>query len=103
MRRVFGGDTGRPSERRNVNTFDVQRNVEGGSDTPAELFVGVCVGAAQLMIQVDRANEVKTLDRSDLPQRVEQRDRVGAARQGDNDSTIPWEQSVATDCAPDLV
>lgn len=97
MRRVFGGDTGRPGERRNVNTFDVQRNVEGGSDTPAEFFVGVCIGAAELMIQVDRANEVKTFDRRDLPQRVEQRDRIGAARQGDNHARPLWEEPMAPD------
>ena len=73
MRRVFDRNTGRPGERRDVNTFHVKRNVETGSQTPAELFVSIRIGAAELMIQVRRANDVKPFARSELPQHVEQR------------------------------
>ena len=73
VRGVFDRNTGGRCEACDVNTLHVKRSVEAGSQAPAELFVIIRIAAAELMIEVRRADDVKSFARSELRQHVEQR------------------------------
>ena len=79
VRRVLDGDGRCPRTLRDIGTLDVERHVEAGSKLPAELFVGIRLNPAQLMVQMYSATDVKTLSGRKFPKRQQQRHGIGTA------------------------
>ena len=103
MRGVLDGSAGITRERRNVDALDVDRQLEPGAEVAAELRVRIGIGAAKLMVQMRRPDDPEASCVSDVAKRVQQRDRVGPARQRDSDTAAGRKQSVTADSAADGV
>ena len=91
------------AQRRDIDPLDVERHPEVRGEVAAKLLVGVCLGAAQLMVQVRGAGDVKALGLGELAQHEQQRDRIGAAGQSDNHAAPRRKQSIAANRAADGV
>jgi hypothetical protein len=62
-----------------IHTFDVERQTRLRYDVAAEVLVEIGVGAAQLMVQVRHAGQLKPLRRPEITQDRQKGDRIGAA------------------------
>ena len=88
-------------ERADVSALDLDRDVERGGKAGAEPLVLVGVRAAQLMIQVRRARDDEDAVSLQLAREVQERDGIGAAGQGDDDTIAVAHERVTLKRAAD--
>ena len=101
LTRVVRGLLDRPSgivrEPGHVRAFDVDWDGQRRGKPPAEFLVLIRFGSAQRVVKMRSAREAKSRRVRDLGKHVQQRHRVGPARQRHNDTSVSFNQSVTTD------
>ena len=85
VRRIFNRPVLGGGERRDINLLDYKRDAEGGRDACAKLRVGVG-RLAQAVVQVGHGHQVELAVALERTQDVQERHRVGSARQRGHDT-----------------
>ena len=84
-----------------VDAHEIERKRERGGELLAEGRVGVGLGAAQAVMDVHEPGEPGARPRRDRGEHVQQRDRIGPARDGDEDTVALGQQVMPPDRGPD--
>jgi hypothetical protein len=84
VRRVFERRPGITREGGDVGALHINRERELRGQTPAECLVAIGLVAAQLMVEMGGAHEMKSLVAGDVAHHPQERDRIGPA--GERDS-----------------